>query len=356
MDAAYRLRLIYAALGSLGIVGNVLVIVVIVTSSNMRKATTNILIANQSAIDFSASLFIVLTSFIRDVNKASGVIGKELFCRLWANNMPLWGLFVSSTFNLVCITMERYSGIVHPIGESRTFWRRRVSLVMAFTWISGLAYNVAYMAPTSRYKEGQCTAFTEWPSPFIQRAVGLLTICIQFFLPIVVIGFAYVRIVFRLRHGHGALRAIDGRKSVQLAVDVRRERGMRRARLNVVKTLVMVSLSFLLCWSPNQIYYTMYNLGFEVSFNHTFYHFTVIAVFLNCCINPFIYAFQYDQFKNEMLKLCRRSPEVTDVLTSSSSEEQRDRKSVYVIQSSGSVAECSGGGLDNEAFDQQTDL
>jgi hypothetical protein len=39
----------------------------------------------------------------------------------------------------------------------------------------------------------------------------------------------------------------------------------------------------------------------------------VIAVFLNCCINPFIYAFQFDQFKKELFKRCRKTPDPSDM-------------------------------------------
>ncbi|KAK2145336.1 hypothetical protein LSH36_687g02025 [Paralvinella palmiformis] len=349
LDAGYKVRFIYAAVGSVGILGNAIVIGVIVTSLSMRKATTNILIANQSAIDFSASLFIVLTTYIREVDAVRGVLGKELFCRLWADNFPIWSLFVSSTYNLVCITMERYVGIVHPIRHGRMCTRGRAAYVLSFAWLTGLAYNLSYMVPTSPYKEGHCTAYSEWPSLFVQRAVGLLTIGVQFVLPMILIAFAYARIVVTLRRG-GPLSA-DRRRQNADRVDFRREERMKRARVNVVKTLVLVSLSFVLCWAPNQIYYTMYNLGFGTDFNGTFYHFTVIAVFLNCCINPVIYSFQYEQFKVEMFRFCRRSTEVADVSLPEVTRQARHRKAVYVIKTDRCAGRC------NDAFhDEQTHL
>ena len=87
----------------------------------------------------------------------------------------------------------------------------------------------------------------------------------------------------------------------------------------------------------------VYNTGIELDFNGTFYHFTVIAVFLNCCINPFIYAFQYDQFKRELLKRCRKRSDGAElsvtsensVRTSDVDESSGSRKSVYIVQSRG---------------------
>ena len=77
---------------------------------------------------------------------------------------------------------------------------------------------------------------------------------------------------------------------------------MSRAMRNVIKTLALVSICFILCWSCNQIYFLMWNLGYPADFNGAFYHFTVVAVFCNCCINPPIYIAQYEQFQINLKK------------------------------------------------------
>jgi len=52
------------------------------------------------------------------------------------------------------------------------------------------------------------------------------------------------------------------------------------------------------CWAWNQTYYLMYYLGYPyVDFTSDFYNFTVIMVFLNCCVNPVIYSIRYDQVR-----------------------------------------------------------
>lgn len=77
------------------------------------------------------------------------------------------------------------------------------------------------------------------------------------------------------------------------------QRGMR----NTIKTLVLVAICFVACWSWNQIYYLMMNLGFREDYASPFYHFTVIAVFLNSCVNPVIYSLKYEPFKRAAFKL-----------------------------------------------------
>jgi len=94
---------------------------------------------------------------------------------------------------------------------------------------------------------------------------------------------------------------------------------MARARSNVVKTLATVAFFFIFCWTWNQTYYLMFYLDYQehsvrtcsftwithylmfyldyplIDFTSAFYNFTVIMVFLNCCVNPVIYSIKYEQ-------------------------------------------------------------
>ena len=47
----------------------------------------------------------------------------------------------------------------------------------------------------------------------------------------------------------------------------------------------------------------MYNCGFQLNFNGTYMEFTVLMVFLNCTVNPFIYLIKYRDYQ-ETLKNC----------------------------------------------------
>jgi len=72
---------------------------------------------------------------------------------------------------------------------------------------------------------------------------------------------------------------------------------MARARSNVIKTLALVTFFFIVCWSCNQIYYLLFALGLNLSFTTAFYNFTVIMVFVNCCVNPVVYSLKYEQVR-----------------------------------------------------------
>ena len=74
------------------------------------------------------------------------------------------------------------------------------------------------------------------------------------------------------------------------------------ARKNTIITLLIVGLCFIICWSQNQIEYLMYNLGYPIDFNNDYHNFTVLMVFINCTVNPFIYLIKYRDYQEALKK------------------------------------------------------
>ena len=135
---------------------------------------------------------------------------------------------------------------------------------------------------------GVCYVYYFWPSPLLKSVFGISLIIISFFIPILI--YCYGRIVWILT------RRIDFKLSSSGSnVDT-----FNVARTNTIKTLLTVALCFVICWSSSQIYYLMYNLGYEADFNGTFFNFTVLMTFLNCTVNPFIYLIKYRDYQDAL--------------------------------------------------------
>ncbi|ELT92975.1 hypothetical protein CAPTEDRAFT_98913 [Capitella teleta] len=278
----------YLGVGVVGMIGNLMVIVVILSSHRMRRTTTNKFICSQSALDFFASFFVAFTSFFRNPGNIPPGILQELFCRFWLTNWPLWSVFVSSTYNLVAMTFERYVAIVYPLQHGRIVTKRKTYIAIALVWCVGPLWLTAYAVSSSTVKGGVCTVYSEWPSEFVRKLVSVVTLLLQYLTPICSITFAYIHIFVTLN------RKTD--KGLDAGNDKRNER-MSKARRNVIKTLVQVFAVFVFCWSWNQIYFAFFNFGYPLNLRSTFYQFTVLFVFANSCMNPFVYTFNYDQFK-----------------------------------------------------------
>ncbi len=80
---------------------------------------------------------------------------------------------------------------------------------------------------------------------------------------------------------------------------------MAAARRNVFRTLLTVTVCFVLCWISNSVYVLIYLSGGNVKLAGPFYVLTVYAALGNCIINPFIYCIQYKPFQREALRLVR---------------------------------------------------
>ena len=86
---------------------------------------------------------------------------------------------------------------------------------------------------------------------------------------------------------------------------------MNGAGRNAAITSLMVCCGFVVCWSPNEISFFLNFAGYTIDFSGWFYHFTVVLVFTNSCINPFIYAAKYREFQHGVRRLMRNKTQST---------------------------------------------
>jgi 7 transmembrane receptor (rhodopsin family) len=78
---------------------------------------TNLLIVNQSFIDFCSSIVMMImgidTTDGTSMNRDSPY--DQFVCRFWLSRWPLWSLLVASTYSILMLTLERYVAICHPV-------------------------------------------------------------------------------------------------------------------------------------------------------------------------------------------------------------------------------------------------
>ena len=303
------LKVIYMIIAVLGLTGNALVLAVIGYHSTMLKAHTNLYILNQSVIDGTVSVILLFTTYLEDSGRYLQGIADDVFCRIWASNLPLWGLLVSSSYNLVAMTIERYLAVVYPIWHKVNMSRAKVIPSLVIVWFIGPLYQMAFKLPSTRIVDGKCILYQKWPDQLTRQAVGVFTVIIQYLIPISLLCAFYGRMAFVL---HNRIRPSEepGKGNSDTTGSGNEPRAvtnsMARARRNVIKTLAIVSLCYVLCWTCSQMYFLVFNLGKKLSLSSPFYHFTVIAVYINSCLNPFVYATKYEQFQQGLSKLSNK--------------------------------------------------
>ncbi|XP_047392389.1 P2Y purinoceptor 8 [Sciurus carolinensis] len=193
----------------------------------------------------------------------------------------------SSILTMTCISVERFLGVVYPLGSAR--WRRRRYAVAACagTWLLLLAALFPLARTDLTYAVdalGIVTCFdvlkwTMLPS-VAMWAIFLFTIFVLLFLiPFVVTVACYTATITKL------LQAPAGQG-----------RGQRR---RAVCLAAVVLLAFVTCFAPNNFVLLVHMVS-RLFFGRSYYHVYKLTLCLSClnnCLDPFVYYFASREFQ-----------------------------------------------------------
>ncbi len=278
---------LYMILGATGIVGNTLSIIVLSTFPHMRKKLTNLFLIHQSIIDLLTSVVLIANTLTMKQYYLTGP-GAAPLCIIWQSLFILWSIYSVSTHNFCAMSVEQYVSIVHPLQHKKLFTRPRVYLAMGLAWFLGFLITL-FTPLTSGLIGGACYRIYFWPNTLTRRAIGVYTFVLKFFMPLALLVYTYTRILLLV------IRKISAPVGQQSSTSQPSQ--FSGAKRNTIKMLFMVCVGFFLCWVWNMVYFLILNLGVPLGIGNPFYQFTVVAVFSNCCVNPFIYATQYKEFR-----------------------------------------------------------
>ena len=175
---------------------------------------------------------------------------------------------------------------------------------------------------------GQCRIYYMWPSREIKITFGILLTLAEFFIPFTILLFCHGNIVWMLsdRINKGKKGEIESVVSqMNYARKLQRTGTLRKskfqiARRNVIKTLLVVGLCFIICWIQNKVIYLMYYCGYDLDWNSSYYQVTVLMAFSNSAVNPFIYLTIYKDYQIaiRLLFRCERRKRTSNVYIVSS--------------------------------------
>ena len=83
-------------------------------------------------------------------------------------------------------------------------------------------------------------------------------------------------------------------------VNMKKKRGTN----NVLKTLAIVTVAFVVCWMPNKCYSFLYLIGVTSNIGVVYYVTFGLALF-NSCVNPLIYIIDFKEFRKGVCSMCR---------------------------------------------------
>ena len=289
----------------MGVASNSFAVVVLAGCKSLRQRIWSSLLINQCILDLVASVIIVtyhgsiLLGNIGWHAEHSGPMG-DLYCKLWSSAVWHWGLMGASSYSLLAITVERYLMIVHPIYHKLNVSRRRLYVTAVCPWIIGLSFQLAYSVPTSELRGEYCATYAVWPGVGVQRFAGVLSTITPFFFPVIVMIILYGKIVMILR-----AKARVGMTSqvVSMTSQVVSNKSITKSQASLTKTCVIIVAAFICCWGPSQAFWMLYNLGLDISMRDNGHMATLLMIYLNCSVNPFIYTFSFGEFQKGMRRL-----------------------------------------------------
>ena len=153
-----------------------------------------------------------------------------------------------SSFSLVYLNIERYISITYPIYHHTKVTRRKVVMLLPIMWLLGIAEQFA-VASISISKNGACVVGIASQHVWIT----LMTyVVLHFVVPGILVPVLYGHMIFRLR---------SSMNSENDATSTRRKDVMEKAKNNVFKTMLLITICYALCYVCNSIYLTLYMVG-----------------------------------------------------------------------------------------------
>lgn len=262
----------YIILSLIGVAGNSLVITLVRRNRNLRS-TTNILLAFVAVADLISLICFVPFAFFLVFPLPGGVLG-TVFCWVFARgNVASFTIAVSIT-TLAILAIERFHALVKPLNNSLRIARENV-----FYWIFGiLVYAVALIIPLFIF-----TMFDKRKKTCIHdfgkngRRIYFSVFGFGVALALAVICFCYWRIIKGFYFGC---------QKICVSEELQRKR-------KVVKLLLIVTLAFIVSFTPRAIYFLFYH-----STKGLLHKTSLFLLHCNSAMNPVILGFQSERYSN----------------------------------------------------------
>ncbi|XP_071788465.1 adenosine receptor A2a-like [Asterias amurensis] len=309
MVSSDLLTAINVAIAISAILGNGMVIVVMTVRRRQFSSFTNRLICHQSVIDLVAGVLFALLKIVRPpsltLDVDANLLG-QLYCRFIQSDCLLWGINVTSTYNLVLITLERFLATCYPIKHRNYCSLLRVKKSMCSAWLIGFTYGF-HNTLLNYFNQGVCEK--SHLGTAAQVGVFILALSTEYLIPVFLMSFCYIRILITLR------RRLAGPRQHLRGV-------MSRAKRNVIESMFLAVVMFVVCWTPAEGLYLTYLATNRASAPLVNIAFSGLLT-CNMCVNPIIYCFKYQQFRGQFRELLTRRPHQVDVITVNDSSTNR---------------------------------
>ena len=269
---AIFIKVIMVAVSFFGTVANLKVIYVITRIKELRTPL-NILLMNLSIADLVAGLSIYPFVFV-DVSRVKlNSFERNIMCAFSPAMVPFFIAAGESVFTLCAISISRFIIIKFPMRLNMKLTKRGSIIFSVVSWFM----SIALLSPNAfsvRYEENTGFCFRYYPKWMNTRLYSAITIFAGTILPISAMTMTYIVAWRHLRrHATPDLRipAANGNNN----------------RRKVMVMLGVLILTYISCWAPFYVYWTMVSATNFYKDNtedkiHLFQFYTIAILFALC--------------------------------------------------------------------------
>jgi len=325
--AFYVVILIVSAVG---ILANAYVLLALLLSKNARGSNVNAFITHQTVLDLTACTFLFI-SLVLSLTKPSLKISESLalfVCLFFGTQSMSVSVGNASICGLVIITLERYAKIVHPVAYRNHYrrWMTRVGII--FPWIFGVCIGLIPIWANSHVVKGRCVKGTIGSNLEQKLTWRIVQFLLLYLGPLAVFIFGYWKIlaVIRRQKKQVGPSQLQGMSNAAMTAEIK----SRHTEINVIRTMVLVSVTFAVCFVCRFTYPILTTLKVVPTIGTIHLIFAVLT-YTSRCLNPFIYATQYEVvtrwWKVVAFRLVRRQQvEETPITMPATGEKQQTAK------------------------------
>lgn len=295
------LHIIYGILGFIAIIGNCLVFAIIVTyrRGKMLRSSTSLLIASMAIMDMMTGIIVFITpTFVipaKDYPFPKNIINLDLFCRIIDSEYLLFYFGFGSVLTVTAIAIERWLAIARPFHYKKIVTTKRIKYFIGILWFLCLFIPVDIILQTEY--DGNSSGRCRW-NQFAKHQPGvtifLLLEILRLFLPILITLICYADI---------ARRVLYPNKIYTLTQATSRKTSIRhRTKRKVTIMAATAALVFILCWLPNEIYFTLSALN-RAAYDITTIRMTKTLIILSSSLSPLIYSATNEEYRKGLRSL-----------------------------------------------------
>lgn len=285
-----------AVIGTLSLLGNGTVVLLIAARSSLRK--------------HPSPNWFILSLAVADLCVGSLYAPSRLVCVYFDDTSlcppPTWGIVLffqsmflnSSVCNLCALTFDRYLAVVHPFTYQNTMTKTRVLHIIEIAWLTAIILNIPYLIMEFAPEDLQLRVSF--------RFVHIVTQMIIFaFIPCAFMIFAYTAIFLILRRHKKDIRRQEMQLAANFQMEITNQRQHYTTKDGTMKAVAVIVAFFLLCTGLYQ-WLTICNLVDSCNLvpNASAAYFIIFTLLhFKSVINVVVYALLRRDFQNELKNL-----------------------------------------------------